>query len=552
MGPLSFIKSTKTAFFKPNSIIDNEEENSVSKQKENTKEKTEASVLVAKNIDFSEPSPLPVVPLALAAAAFIAVCASAFFAVRYAIKNAGRTLKDGAEKLTSSRGLTSDNSSKTRPISNFDKLMSMRPPITNSPAVQVRSEVFQGLNDFAAALNSFPAKTLDAPKMPPPAPLQGTERANIDEAIESLPSDKKTKSQEPEQKVKAPEEVEAILPKSNIDKMIDSLPSAKDVQLLQLEQTVAALKRQKASDALKVAELEAKLDLVESSQEKAVEPDNAATQEVPRDAAPVMDAKALEKLIGITFEGLTGMDSVKDQLRDLAAMSMSAKKRGKKAYAPHIALSGPPGVGKSTMASKIGFFLKEAGLLGCGKVVPANRSDLVGPYIGQTEAKVAAKVAEVTADGGSILFIDEAYSLLQPGASTDYGKIALDQLLIALEEKRGQFTCIIAGYPEPLKNLLDSNPGLNSRFSLRVELQEMTVPDLREIALSIMRNEKLEITSEAQVKLSEEIQKRFDARGENWANAREMRMLVESIIKKQSRRIMNDGGDVFEVLPEDI
>ncbi len=130
---------------------------------------------------------------------------------------------------------------------------------------------------------------------------------------------------------------------------------------------------------------------------------------------------------------------------------------------PHFVIRGNPGVGKTTVARLIGRIFYEAGLLKRGLTVEATREDLVDRYVGGTAARTRDRIVEAQE---SVLFIDDAYSLLDSSEQNNYPKEAIDELVAAMTNpKQYRFCLIMAGYPEPMDELLKMNAGLSSRFS---------------------------------------------------------------------------------------
>ncbi|MDE6024279.1 MAG: AAA family ATPase [Lachnospiraceae bacterium] len=130
---------------------------------------------------------------------------------------------------------------------------------------------------------------------------------------------------------------------------------------------------------------------------------------------------------------------------------------------PHFVLRGNPGVGKTTVARLIGQIFYNEGILQKGSTIEAKRDDLVGQYVGETAIKTTECV-EGALEG--VLFIDDAYSLLEKGDDHNYAKEAIDTLVpIMTNPEKYRFCMIMAGYPEPMDDLLEMNAGLRSRFS---------------------------------------------------------------------------------------
>ncbi|MFE9728684.1 AAA family ATPase [Streptomyces sp. NPDC005794] len=183
---------------------------------------------------------------------------------------------------------------------------------------------------------------------------------------------------------------------------------------------------------------------------------------------PVMLAEALAEL-----ERMVGLEPVKRQVKALSAQLNMARLRadqGLPVQPPkrHFVFSGPSGTGKTTVARILGRVFYALGLLGGDHLVEAQRSDLVGEFLGQTAVKANELIDSAL---GGVLFVDEAYSLANSGYSKGdaYGDEALQVLLKRAEDNRNHLVVILAGYPEGMDRLLSTNPGLSSRFTTRVD-----------------------------------------------------------------------------------
>ena len=129
---------------------------------------------------------------------------------------------------------------------------------------------------------------------------------------------------------------------------------------------------------------------------------------------------------------------------------------------PHFVIRGNPGVGKTTVARLIGQIFYEAGILRRGMTIEATKEDLVDRYVGGTPARTRLKLLEAEE---SVLFVDDAYSLIDRSEDNNYSKEAIDEIVAAMTNpKQYRFCMIMAGYPEPMDQLLKMNPGLSSRF----------------------------------------------------------------------------------------
>jgi len=181
-----------------------------------------------------------------------------------------------------------------------------------------------------------------------------------------------------------------------------------------------------------------------------------------------------------------GLQEVKDQVRAVAAQVSARKLRAERGLrvvgsSNHLVFAGPPGTGKTTVARLVGRIYAALGVLEGTAFVETSRAGMVGEYVGHTAPKTNAKIDEAL-DG--VLFIDEAYSLNQPGADggDSYGREAVETLLKRMEDDRERLVVIIAGYRELLERFIDSNPGLRSRFTTTIEFDSYSTEELVAIA----------------------------------------------------------------------
>src|SRR5215472_9504824 len=185
--------------------------------------------------------------------------------------------------------------------------------------------------------------------------------------------------------------------------------------------------------------------------------------------APTLD-NALAEL-----DELVGLEPVKRQVHEIVAQLQVARLRDR-----HFVFTGPPGTGKTTVARILGRIFAALGLLVRPEVVEAHRADLVGERLGSTAINTNKLVASAL---GGVLFIDEAYSLHNDGYSGGdaFGSEAVQTLLKRAEDDRDRLVIVLAGYPADMDRFLRSNPGLSSRFSVRISFPSYTSTELTQI-----------------------------------------------------------------------
>lgn len=235
--------------------------------------------------------------------------------------------------------------------------------------------------------------------------------------------------------------------------------------------------------------------------------------------------------------GLTGIKHDVRELYDFTKIQKLRKDAGMKTVpvSMHLVFTGNPGTGKTTVARILARLYKQIGVLSTGQLVECDRSGLVAGYVGQTAVKTQKKIEEAM---GGVLFIDEAYSLARStDQGTDFGQEAIDTILKAMEDHRDEFVVIVAGYTKPMETFIHSNPGLQSRFNKFIEFPDYTVDELLAIFDLNCRKYEYVTDPEAREQVKTLLMLRKAQMPENFANAREVRNLFETIITNQARRI---------------
>ena len=238
------------------------------------------------------------------------------------------------------------------------------------------------------------------------------------------------------------------------------------------------------------------------------------------------------------MDSLVGMTEVKREVKlllDYLKIGQIKEKSGIDTLSLnlHMIFSGSPGTGKTTVARLIGRIYKAMGLLEKGHVVETDRSGLVAEYIGQTAKKTLDKIEE---SEGGILFVDEAYALYK-GGSGDFGQESVETILKKMEDQRGRFCVIFAGYPDEMDALMDSNPGLKSRFATHLHFANFNASELMSIFKKMLIKAQHQLDAEAEEKALEYFQYLTDTADKYFGNAREARNLFEDVLKNQSGRL---------------
>jgi len=259
----------------------------------------------------------------------------------------------------------------------------------------------------------------------------------------------------------------------------------------------------------------------------------------------------MAELLG-ELDAMIGLQPVKDAIRTLVNQLRLKQRRGKgEVTAPHLLFLGPPGTGKTTVARMIGRIFKSLGLLVSGHVVEVGRKDLVGGYIGQTAIKTGELIADAL-DG--VLFIDEAYSLSRTGDSRDFGQEAIDTLNQDMENLRGRLVVIAAGYPRQMDEFLVSNPGLESRFTVRVDFPDYSDSELLEILLAMATKDEYVIAPAARDRALTWFAAQRAARLDAFGNGRAARGLLAEMEARLGARVAadQDADDLSTFQAQDV
>jgi len=231
------------------------------------------------------------------------------------------------------------------------------------------------------------------------------------------------------------------------------------------------------------------------------------------------------------LEKLIGMENVKREVEALQRQKEYADESH--GFNLHYVITGNSGTGKTTAVRLIGEALYELGYLKNGHIIKVTRDDLVAVYVGQTAIKTKEKIEEAM---GGVLFIDEAYSLAN-GGDGDFGQESISAIIEAMTDRNGQFSVIIAGYPDEMKAFIDSNPGLKRRFLNTIHIDDYEPDELLQIFYYNLQNNPKYITSE---KLSAVLDSFFEnwhkSRGKNWGNAREVEKLLQKMDSNWHKR----------------
>lgn len=251
------------------------------------------------------------------------------------------------------------------------------------------------------------------------------------------------------------------------------------------------------------------------------------------------------------LDGLIGLNTVKEEVKTLRNYIIIQQEREKKGLKTtpvsyHCVFTGNPGTGKTTVARIVANVYRSLGVLKKGHLVETDRSGLVADYVGQTATKTN-KIIDRALDG--VLFIDEAYSLAG-GGDNDYGKEAIATLLKRMEDNRDRLVVILAGYSEEMKQFIDSNPGLQSRFNRYIYFPDYNADELFQIFEANCKKNDYVMTDEAKTALKSLLEKAVAEKDNNFGNARFVRNLFEKTLERQANRLSKQENLSKEMLTE--
>jgi len=199
----------------------------------------------------------------------------------------------------------------------------------------------------------------------------------------------------------------------------------------------------------------------------------------------------IEKILETLDTELVGLHGVKTRVREISSVLLFDRIRELQELSTlqsslHMAFTGRPGTGKTSVAAKIALVLRNLGYLSKGHITNVTREDLVGQYVGHTAPKTREQLQKAT---GGILFIDEAHHLYKPDNERDYGSEAVELLLQVMENQRDDLIIIFAGGKDKIELFFNSNPGVSSRIGNHIDFPDYDVKDLVEITKFLLHND---------------------------------------------------------------
>jgi ATP-dependent Clp protease ATP-binding subunit ClpA len=266
----------------------------------------------------------------------------------------------------------------------------------------------------------------------------------------------------------------------------------------------------------------------------------------PGEAGEVQPTETLEDLLA-ELDQLVGLKAVKTEVRLLINLVRVENLRRERKLAVvdrslHLVFLGNPGTGKTTVARLLARFYNVLKVVSKGHLIETDRSGLVAGYVGQTAPKVNKACDDAK---GGVLFIDEAYALVTE-SEQDFGAEAVATLLKRMEDDRDDLIVIVAGYTEPMKKFIESNPGIRSRFNKQINFPDYTDDELMAIfeLIGTQNHYGLDDGARAAVKSWFAVQPR-DA---TFGNGRTARNLFEDCVTHQASRVVDVKNPTDEQL----
>ncbi len=308
---------------------------------------------------------------------------------------------------------------------------------------------------------------------------------------------------------------------------LDLMPSPAEIAAIDRFRTML-LRTMDAHTVLRPGRTGAVTPATRARATEGVEPSAVAPVERP-------DARPVDELLA-ELDALVGLGEVKAEVRRLTSLLRVQQIRAERDLptvdtSKHLVFSGNPGTGKTTVARLLSQLFRSLGVVTTGHLVETDRSGLVAGFVGQTAVQTR-KVLD-SAIGGTLL-IDEAYALAR-GGENDFGLEAVDTIVKFMEDHRDDLSIVAAGYPTEMQELIDSNPGLRSRFTRTIHFPDYDTDELVAIFELISGTSRYHLDEGARIRLAEVVD--AEPRGRGFGNGRFVRNVFEAAVGHQALRL---------------
>ena len=246
---------------------------------------------------------------------------------------------------------------------------------------------------------------------------------------------------------------------------------------------------------------------------------------------------------------MIGLGKIKKQINNLVSL-LKFNKRANidiSKFNLHMVFTGNPGTGKTTVARLFSDILYHLGYTKKNKLVEVSSKDIIAEYVGQTAGKTYNVLKSAF---GGVLFIDEAYSIVETGSNSSFASDCMTTILKVLEDQKDNLIVIFAGYEKQMEKFIKFNPGLKSRIGYTIKFDDYTSQELIDIFKQLVEKNNLKITNEALKKVESIIE--TSKKVEDFGNARYINQIYQDILIEHSRNVENiENDENLMVITED-
>ena len=251
------------------------------------------------------------------------------------------------------------------------------------------------------------------------------------------------------------------------------------------------------------------------------------------------------------LNSLIGLGKIKEQIKNLVSLLKFNKKANIdiSKFNLHMVFTGNPGTGKTTVARLLSDILYNLGYTKKNKLVEVSAKDLIAEYVGQTAGKTYNVLKSAF---GGVLFIDEAYSIVENGSNASFASDCMTTILKVMEDQRDNLIVIFAGYEKQMENFIKFNPGLKSRIGYTIKFDDYTKQELLDIFKQLLDKNNLKITNGALNKVENIID--ASSKIEDFGNARYINQIYQDILIEHSKNVedIDNKEDLMTITEEDI